>query len=88
MIDTQTLLLILVVTTFGNVCCFILGSRVFQQISKGEKVGVEIPNPVKVVQNTLDSFEEKKEQEKYKVIMDNIDNYNGTSIGQKEIPGS
>lgn len=87
MTPIQIILLILT-TTFGNVCCFILGSRVFQQISRGEKVGVEIPNPVKVVQNTIDTFEEKKEQERYRTIMENIDNYNGTSIGQKDIPNS
>lgn len=84
---TQIILLILV-TTFGNVCCFILGSRLFQQASRGEKVGIEIPNPVRVVQNTIDSFEEKKEQDRYRVIMDNIDNYDGTPIGQKDIPNS
>ncbi len=87
MTATQIILLVLV-TTFGNVCCFLLGSRVFQQISKGEKVGLEIPNPIKAVQNTMESFEEKKEQDKYRVIMDNIDNYNGTSLGQKDIPNS
>ena len=84
--EVAQIICVIAVTTFGNVCCFILGSRVFQQISRGEKVGVEIPNPVKVVQNTIESFEEKKEQEKYRVIMDNIDNYNGTSLGQRDIP--
>lgn len=78
--------LLILITTFGNVCCFILGAKLFQQVSKGEKVGIELPNPVKAIQEIGVSFEEKKEQEKYKVIMDNIDNYNGTALGQKEIP--
>ena len=82
------IVLLILVTTFGNVCCFILGSRLFQQASRGEKVGIKVPNPVEAVQNTISSFEEKKEQEKYRVIMDNIDNYNGTSLGQKNIPNS
>lgn len=84
---TQIVLLMLT-TTFGNACCFILGTKLIQQISKGENVGIDIPNPVKVIQNIGDSFEEKKEQEKYKVLMENIDNYNGTSIGQRDIPNS
>ena len=86
--DMMQIICLIFVTTFGNVCCFILGAKLFQQATKGEKVGIEIPNPVKVVQNTIDSIDEKKEQEKYRVIMDNIDNYNGTSLGQKNIPNS
>lgn len=80
------IILLILITTFGNMCCFILGAKLFQQITKGEKVGIDIPNPIKAIQEIGESFEEQKEQEKYRTIMDNIDNYNGTALGQKEIP--
>lgn len=51
---------------------------------------VKIQNPVNVIkeiaEDTKTSKEIKKEQERYKIIAENIDNYNGTSKGQKEIP--
>jgi hypothetical protein len=51
---------------------------------KGEPI--ETPNPIKAYREERDSFEQRKELEKYKIINENIDSYNGTSIGQKDIP--
>ena len=51
--------------------------------------GIEVPKkeeqkPKKVVKKKL-TKEEKKEQERLQTLMDNIDNYNGDGIGQKEV---
>lgn len=43
-------------------------------------------NPVNVIRKANEQFEIQKEQEKNKIISENIDNYNGTSLGQREIP--
>ena len=41
--------------------------------------------PKKVVKKKKLTKEEKKEQERLQTLMDNIDNYNGDGIGQKEV---
>lgn len=82
----EQIMILVAVITLGNVCCFIMGGKIFQQAVKGEKIGVNVPNPVKAVQSVIDNFEESKEQDRYKTIMENIDNYNGTPLGQKDLP--
>ena len=42
-------------------------------------------NPVKIVRNEIESFEEKKRQATFETMMSNIDNYDGTGLGQKDI---
>lgn len=41
--------------------------------------------PKKVVKKKKLTKEEKKEQARLQTLMDNIDNYNGDGIGQKEV---
>lgn len=42
------------------------------------------PKPKKIVKKKL-TKEEKKEQKRLQTIVDNIDNYTGDGIGQKEV---
>lgn len=71
-----------------NTACFFIGAKVGQQATKGEKI--EIPNPIKNVRDDIKSFNERKEtnkaQERLDAIAHNIDVYDGTSIGQIDIP--
>lgn len=82
--------IIMLIITMGvlNVTCFFIGAKVGQQVVKGEKL--EIPNPVKSVRDDIQSFNERKEtnksQERLDAIAHNIDVYDGTSIGQIDIP--
>ena len=63
---------------------FIFGIKIGQKISKEEKI---VRNPVKVIKEHKEQkvYEEKKaEQERIDEINEyNIDNYDGTGIGQK-----
>lgn len=77
-------ILLVLIVGIMNILCFFIGAKVGQKVVKGETI--EAPNPVKAIRSELDSFEQRKEQERYKVINDNIDAYDGTSIGQKDIP--
>lgn len=81
----ETILLILAV---GILCafCFTIGARVGQKVVRGETIETPLKSPLKVVSEAKEQFEYRKEQEKLQTISDNIDNYNGTSIGQKDIP--
>lgn len=43
------------------------------------------PKPKKIVKNKKLTKEEKKEQQRLQTLIDNIDNYTGDGIGQKEV---
>lgn len=77
-------ILLVLIVGIMNILCFFIGAKIGQKVSKGETI--ETPNPIKTIRSEIDSYEQRKELEKYKVINDNIDAYDGTSIGQKDIP--
>lgn len=53
--------------------------RTFQEPKKDE------PKPKKIVKKKKLTKEEKKEQQRLQTLIDNIDNYTGDGIGQKEV---
>lgn len=65
---------------------FILGAYVGQKVVKGENIEI---NPIKVI----DEYKEEKktkekiaeEESKFDIMMSNIDAYDGTGIGQKDL---
>ena len=67
-----------------NVLCFMIGAKVGQTVSKGEKV--ELPNPAKAVREHKARQEAERVKSEYDTLMSNIDNYNGTSHNQKDVP--
>lgn len=79
------ILLILLVGTL-NIACFFVGAKVGQQVSKGEKITVPEINPLKLWEDRQDRKEAEKERNKMDVILSNIETYDGTSVGQKDIP--
>lgn len=79
--------LLLCVMCLSNILCFMIGAKVGQTVTKGEKV--ELPNldPMKAARERQERRKAEKEQEWTDAVMQNIDNYNGTAEGQKDIPG-
>lgn len=77
---------ILIIATVGTLCiaCFFVGAKVGQAVAKGDKL--EAPNPIKAIEEHREKKEARKEQDRIDVIMQNIESYNGTSVGQKEVP--
>ena len=63
---------------------FLIGARTAQKILKKEEV--IIPTPSKAIQEIIETKERQKEIEKNKIIAENIDNYDGTIYGQKDLP--
>ena len=63
------------------VLLFLCALKVYRQSEAPKK---EETKPKKMVKKKL-TKEEKKEQERLQTLMDNIDNYNGDGIGQKEV---
>ena len=79
---------IIICTIFGVflMLSFILGARIGQKIVKGEEVKIELPNPIKKIEEHKEIKEVQKELDKLEIMNQNIDNYDGTGAYQKEIP--
>ena len=82
---------IIICTIFGIflIVSFIIGARVGQKIVKGEEVKITPPNPITVVKEHHENKELKKEldkeQERLQIMMENIENYDGTGARQQVI---
>ena len=79
------ILLIAVVGTL-NIVCFFVGAKVGQMTSKGEPIKTPTLNPLKIAREHIDKKEAEMAQDKFDTIMQNIENYDGTSRNQKDVP--
>lgn len=79
---------IILCTIFGVfiIVTYSLGLKNGQRLSKNEDVVVPNVNPVRVVTQEIEKHEERKKQEREEIIDYNIDNYDGTGLGQKDVP--
>ena len=76
--------LLLLVMGLVNVACFMIGAKVGQAVSKGEKV--TLPSPVKAVEDHRVKKEAEMAQSRIETILRNIESYDGTDYGQEEVP--
>lgn len=79
---------ILLLFLFGIfiIIAYTLGLKNGQKLKNNEEIKMPEINPVKIVRNEIEIFEQKKKQDAYDTMMANIDNYDGTGLGQKDIP--
>ena len=77
--------LLMAVMAASNILCFMLGAKVGQKVVKGEEIELPTINPLEAYREHEAKKEAKREQEKFDTILQNIDNYDGTSYGQKEV---
>lgn len=71
------------IIVLSNILCFVIGAKVGQKVVNEEPI--TLPNPVKAVENYKASQEYKEEQRKLDIMLENINNYDGTSLGQKDV---
>lgn len=69
-----------------NIACFLIGARVGQKVQKGEKIELPTINPVKLIDEYREKKEQENTQEKIDIILSNIESYDGTAFGQKDVP--
>ena len=81
----ETILLILSIGIM-NILCFFIGAKVGQKVVRGETIETPKIEPIKTIREYNESKEIKQEQERNRIIAENIDNYNGTPYGQQDIP--
>ncbi len=77
-------LAILLAAFASNVVCFWIGAKVSQKVQRGEVL--EAPNPMKAIRENRSRKEAEFEANRESTILENIENYDGTGRGQKDIP--
>ena len=77
--------LLMAVMAASNILCFMLGAKVGQKVVKGEEITLPTINPLEAYREHEAKREAQREQDKFDTILHNIDNYDGTSYGQKEV---
>mgnify|MGYP001667268597 FL=1 len=78
--------IILLIVSISNIICFFLGAKIGQRVVNNQPVRIIDKSPIESIREKQDSKELKKQQEIDDVIKHNIDVYDGTSLGQKDIP--
>ena len=78
--------LLLLIMGVVNVLCFIVGAKVGQKAAKGEEIELPNVNPLKAYRERQDKREAEMEQDKVEAILRNLEAYDGTSNGQKDLP--
>lgn len=68
-----------------NVGCFLIGVKTGQKVVKGEEVEIPSLNPVTAYKQSQKNKELSREQEIRDTIMWNVDHYDGTGLGQKDV---
>jgi hypothetical protein len=84
-------MIILTILAVGalNIACFFIGAKVGQTVAKGE--AIKLPtNPIDAARERKAERESRKEAEyerdRIETILHNIDSYDGTGNGQKDVP--
>ena len=79
---------VLLILTVGALCvlCFLIGAKVGQTVSRGEDVKLPTVNPMKAYKEYEAKREAEREQDKVNMILRNIESYDGTANGQKDVP--
>ncbi|MBR5633046.1 MAG: hypothetical protein IKW68_03620 [Clostridia bacterium] len=78
---------ILILCAASNILCFIVGAKVGQVVTKGEEIKLPEVSPVKAFEEHRSRKAAKREADQLSVLLHNIDVYDGTGAGQKDIPG-
>ena len=79
------IILIILITGTLNVVCFLIGAKVGQTAVKGETIVLPKIDPMQAIREYRDRKETEKVADKLETIMHNIEVYDGTSIGQKDV---
>lgn len=68
------------------VACFLIGAKVGQTASNGERIELPRIDPLKAIREREERKEAEREQERIETIMRNIEAYDGTGAHQADVP--
>ena len=80
------IILLLLVVGALNIACFFVGANVRQKVDKGETLELPKVDLTKPIREREARKEAEADREYYDTIMSNIDNYDGSGLGQKDVP--
>jgi hypothetical protein len=78
--------LLVLATTAANLLCFVIAVKVVQKVSKGEDIELPEVNPVTLIKERQDKKQAEREQSRIETILQNVEAYDGTGMGQKDVP--
>lgn len=73
---------VVVTNTICLTVCFVSGARIGQRVSEGKEVA---QNPITAIERRKAQKEFEEAEEERKIMMENIDSYDGTEIGQRDV---
>lgn len=73
-----------IVLSASNILCFLIGAIVGQRAIKEKPI---LKAPTEAIKEYKNNKIQNEENEYFKTMAENIDNYNGTSFGQKKLGG-
>ena len=78
----------LTILSVGFIClaCFLMGAKVGQAVSKGEPIETPTISPLKKFKEMQAKQAAQREEDRIDTILQNIEGYDGTSRGQKDVP--
>ena len=80
---TAVFIIAAVAVSLSNIICLIAGAYIGQKLRSGE--ALRIPLPAAKEPKDGEGAELEKEREALEIMLSNIDAYDGTDIGQREI---
>lgn len=76
-----------VVIVISNLISLVVGAKIGQAAVLGKEI--KIPNPVTGIKEAIEEYRDEheynEEQERIKTMLENIDAYDGTGLGQKDV---
>lgn len=76
---------IMLLMCLSNGYMFILGAKIGQRVQTGKEIETPKIDPLKPVREHKARKEVEKEEKYIQNILDNIDMYDGTGVGQKDL---
>lgn len=78
-------IIIIVLMGAMNLLAFLIGARTAQKADRGEEIKLPTVNPMQAYREHREQTEASKEQERMNIMLDNINNYDGTGTHQRDI---
>lgn len=80
----ETIILVLLMGGM-NLLAFLIGAKTAQKLEKGEEIELPNINPMQAYREHIEQREANKAQEEMNIMMENINNYDGTGNRQRDI---
>lgn len=83
--NTPETIFLIVSIGLMNVLCFLIGARTGQKAVKGEEITLPSINPIEFAKSYEERRQAEIEEENYNIMLENIESYNGTGLGQRDL---